>query len=122
MLDVRGELDEAMRWTEVSEASAPESDLAPQFMWRSVRAKLLARREAFDNALVLGKEAVALAGRSDFSGYRGETLLDLAEVLELTGDADAAATTAAEARALFAAKGNRVLADRARLTVARLRS
>jgi ATP/maltotriose-dependent transcriptional regulator MalT len=122
VLDVRGERDEAMRWTEVSEASAPGSDLAPQFMWRSVRAKLLARRGAFDTALVLGTEAVDLAGRSDFSGYRGETLLDLAELLELTGDGDAAATAAAEARALFAAKGNQVLAESARLTLARLRS
>jgi class 3 adenylate cyclase/tetratricopeptide (TPR) repeat protein len=122
VLDVRGELDEAMRWTEVSEASAPGSDLAPQFMWRSVRAKLLARRGAFDTALVLGKEAVALAGRSDFSGYRGETLLDLAELLELTGDLRGAGTAATEAQALFAAKGNQVLADFARLTVARLRS
>ncbi len=121
VLDVRGELEEAMRWTEVSEGSAPGSDLAPQFMWRSVRAKLLARGGAFETALVLGNEAVALAGRTDFSGYRGETVLDFAETLELAGDADAAATAAAEAQALFATKRSHVLAERARLTVARLR-
>jgi hypothetical protein len=61
----------------------------------------------------LAGEAVARAAETDFLNLRGESLLDLAEVLRVAGRIAEAAAATAEALALFEAKGCTVLADRA---------
>jgi tetratricopeptide (TPR) repeat protein len=114
-LEPQARLDEADELAQLSAETAPDDDLAPQFLWRGVRARVLARRGMLEPAKALVQEAVELAARTDFLSLHGEILLDLAEVMRLAGDADDSAAAADEALALFEAKGNLVLAERARL-------
>jgi hypothetical protein len=79
-----------------------------------VRARLLARRGDFEEARRLASDAVAIADRTDFLVWRGEALLDLAEVHRLAGDAYPLVRAANDALRLFEEKGHVVLADRAR--------
>ena len=46
----QGRYDDAERLTELSEATAPEEDIATQIFWRGTRAKLLARKGIVDEA------------------------------------------------------------------------
>src|SRR5581483_11781087 len=111
-LEAQGQLDEAERFTLLSEETAASDDLASQTTWRGVRARVLARRGRIDEAERLAREAVEIAARTDFLVWRGEALLDLAEVLRLAGDLGGSAAVAEEARELFEAKGHLVLAER----------
>jgi class 3 adenylate cyclase/tetratricopeptide (TPR) repeat protein len=109
-LELQGHLDEAEAFTVVSEQAASRDDLASQTTWRGVRARVFARRGALKEGEQLAREAVAIAARTDFLVWRGETFLDLAEVLRLGRDS-AAFGPAAEALRLFEAKGHVVLAE-----------
>ena len=62
----QGRDDEAERLTEISEELAAADDLVTQVSWRSVRAKILARRGEREQAEELGREVVALAANTDF--------------------------------------------------------
>jgi class 3 adenylate cyclase/tetratricopeptide (TPR) repeat protein len=114
-LEFQGRLDEAESFTVVSEQTAPRDDLASQTTWRGVRARVLARRGELEQAEQLAREAVAIGERTDFLVWRGEALLDLAEVLRLGGDAATSRCAAERALRLFRAKGHVVLADRTRI-------
>ena len=111
-LECEGELEEAQELTEVSERNASRDDVASQTTWRGVRARIFARRSEFARANELAREAAAIANRTDFLVWRGEALLDLAEVQRLGGDSDHSAHAATEALRLFTAKGHVVLAQR----------
>jgi hypothetical protein len=113
-LEVAGELDEAQRHTVRSERNASRDDLASQITWRGVRARILARRGELEPALQLAADAVAIADRTDFLVWRGEALLDLAEVQRLADDTTAFSQAATDALRLFAAKGHLVHAERTR--------
>ena len=113
-LEVAGELDEAERHTVRSEQNASRDDLASQITWRGVRARILARRGELEPALQLAADAVAIADRTDFPVWRGEALLDLAEVQRLADDRTAFARAAKDALRLFEAKGHLVHAERTR--------
>jgi class 3 adenylate cyclase len=113
-LETQGRLDEAERFTLLSEETASADDLTSQTTWRGVRARVLARRDRFEQAERLAREAVEIAARSDFLVWRGEAHLDLAEVLRLAGDAVGSSACMEEALRLFEAKGHVVLADRTR--------
>ena len=67
---------------------------------------MLARRGEFDAAERLAREAVAIAEKSDFLFAHGEALTDLAEVLELSGQRDAAASAAGASAGFHERKGN----------------
>jgi tetratricopeptide (TPR) repeat protein len=109
-----GELDEAERFSRVSEdASAPE-DLFSQVLWRSGRAKIRARRGELDEAESLAREAVALADKTDLLNVQGDTLADLAEVLSLAGRHAEAVSALEQAAARFERKGNLVSLERVR--------
>jgi len=116
----KDEPDEAEVYTGISEELAAHNDLTSQFRWRSVRAKVLARRGEVEEAERLAREAVELIGASDDVNSQGEALLDLAEVLRLAGRPAEAAEAAREACGLFEAKGNTVAASVARTTVGEL--
>ena len=57
-------------------------------------------------ALPLAEEAVSLANGTDFLDLQGNTLLGLAHVLRLAGDAEGAYAAAERARQAFERKGN----------------
>jgi class 3 adenylate cyclase/predicted ATPase len=113
-LERMGQLDEAEEQTVLSERIASRDDLASQTTWRGVRARVLARRGEFERAQQLGREAVAIADRTDFLVWRGEALLDLAEVHRLAGDSASFVRAATDALRLFEAKGHLVLSEQTR--------
>jgi hypothetical protein len=104
-----GRLDEAEELTRVSEEAASPDDVGSQLIWRGSRAKLLARRG--DNAGAdLAVEAVSLARSTDFVNVQADTLVDLAETLQLLERPEAARPAFEEALTLYGAKGNHVSA------------
>jgi DNA-binding SARP family transcriptional activator/tetratricopeptide (TPR) repeat protein len=112
--------EEAEQLTRISEEASHLNDVFSNITWLRVRAKTLARQEAFDEAKSLALEALAFAADSDFLNAHGDTLLDLAEVLELAGRPHEAPSTIEQAIVLFEQKENVVSAARARSRLARL--
>ena len=108
------DLDEADRWCATSEDAAAADDLAAQIEWRAVRAKVMARRGAPEDAVALAREAVGIAERTDFVTIHGDACVDLAETLELAGRSDEAQEALRRALDLYERKGNLVSAERAR--------
>jgi len=105
----QGRYDDAERLSELSEATAPDEDIATQIFWRGTRAKLLARKGIVDEAKSVARDAVGLAAGTDALTVHGDALMNLAEVLRLVGDKEEAAAAAREARGLYERKGNVVL-------------
>jgi class 3 adenylate cyclase/tetratricopeptide (TPR) repeat protein len=88
--------------------------------WRSVRAKLLARRGDDSEACLLAAEAVRIADDTDMLERQGDTYADLAEVLVLAGRGDEAVTALEQAIERYERKGNIVSTQRARSRLAEL--
>jgi predicted ATPase len=110
----QGRYDEAEALTRESEELAGSEDSLSQVLWRSVRAKVLARRGEAAEAERLAREAAALAETTDFLHLRWHAQMTLATVLHLAGRAVEAASVAEEAIRLADEKGNAVAAEQAR--------
>ena len=110
----QGHLDDAWHFTQVAEETAAADDLSAQIAWRSARARILARRGETSEAKRLSAEALTLAARTDWLSDHADALLSQAEVLELAGEAAAAAEALRGAIALYERKGNTIGAGRAR--------
>src|SRR2546423_6530458 len=84
------------RYAEADEAAQRTSELAmdddfdPRFRWRSVRARVLARRGEFDEAETLAREAVQIVEQTDWFLHQAEATEAFGEVLELAGRSDEA--------------------------------
>ena len=113
VLYTQGQDERALELSDVSERATAPDDLSAGVQWRSVRAKLLARRGE-PKAEALAREAVALAAETDFLVLRADALMDLAEVLRVAGRGDEAARCVEQALELYEQKGNVVGAERAR--------
>ena len=111
-LYLQGAVDEAERFTRVSQAAAARDDVASQVGWRVVRARIAARRDDQVGGRKLATEAVALVDATDMLDFRAQTRVALAEVLELAGSGEEASHALEEAARLFALKGNRILVER----------
>jgi class 3 adenylate cyclase/tetratricopeptide (TPR) repeat protein len=116
-LYLQGRLDEADGVTRDVEREAAEDDVTPQVLWRSVRAKILARKGMHVEAEELAREAVRLILQGDEPDAQGNALADLAEVLAAAGRRDEADAALADAIRRFEEKGNVVSARRARALV-----
>jgi DNA-binding SARP family transcriptional activator len=88
--------------------------LKPAIAWRTVRAQLLARRGAHDDAKRVAEEAVMLAERTDILVDHGDACLALATVLGAADDAAGARAAAERAVGLYELKGAAALAEKAR--------
>jgi tetratricopeptide (TPR) repeat protein len=97
--------DEAEEWTRRSEQAASAEDALSQAMWRTTRAKVLARRRKAEQAMRLSAEAVAQARQGDNLHLFGDCLSDRAEVLRLLGHPDEARPFLEQALAVYARKG-----------------
>jgi hypothetical protein len=102
----QGRYEEALRWSEVAEASAASYDTGAQFLWRAVRGKTLARQGAVDAGASLAREAADLAATTDSVSQRARVLLCLGEVLGLEGRTAEAVEPIEEAVRLLEEKGN----------------
>jgi tetratricopeptide (TPR) repeat protein len=110
----QGRYDEAEQLTQECEDVSRPNDIHSQIAMRSMRAKVLARRGLREAAEQLAHEAVDFASKSDFHPAHADALMDLAEVLNLAGDTEAAAIAVEDAIRFYDLKGNVLAADRAR--------
>ena len=117
---VQERFEEADHFTQVSEESAGPEDVYSHALWRSVRAKVLARRGEMAEALLLGGEAVTRAESSDSLHLRWHALVSRAEVLGVAGRAPEAQEALREAVRLAEQKGDLVGARLARESLDRM--
>jgi DNA-binding SARP family transcriptional activator len=110
---MQGRYDETEELTRECELACRPNDVHSQILWRSTRAKVLARREEFEAALDLAHEAVAIASDGDFLPAHAGANEDLAKVLHMAGRPDEAAAALADSIRLYELKGNTVAAQRA---------
>jgi tetratricopeptide (TPR) repeat protein len=109
-----GRYDEASGWAQVAGASAGDDDLDAILTRQPVEAKIHARLGRVDDAERLARAVVDLAARTDALNRRAESLLALAEVLELTGAEQEAQEHVAAALGFYEQKGNVAAARRVR--------
>jgi tetratricopeptide (TPR) repeat protein len=100
-----GDFPVAEHFLQVAERLTTGDDLQARVPLRRVRAKLLAREGAFEEAEALAREAVALMVAADALRLRGDGLMDLAEVLLMAGRRNEAAGAFRQARELYERKG-----------------
>jgi predicted ATPase len=110
----QGRAEEAEALAARSAELVAEDDVLTQSLWRSVQARVLARRGAADEAVPLAREAVRLVARTDFLNDRGDALLSLAAVLDEAGRRRESAEAVRKALRLYDQKGNVVAASTAR--------
>jgi class 3 adenylate cyclase/tetratricopeptide (TPR) repeat protein len=116
----QGRFDEAEGFAARSRELASEDDFASQGDWRLVRARVLAERGSFDEALALADEAVAIMDATDYLDWQGGGHEVRGEVLEAAGRGDDARTAFLESLGRFERKGNVVAAARIRGRLAAL--
>ncbi len=96
---------EATAACDLAEELTSPGDITDEAGIRALRAKLLARSGAHDDARSLAEEAWQIAERTDFYDLRTYVLEALAEVRLRAGDRDAARAAAEQADAEWHAKG-----------------
>ena len=116
----QGRYDEALAMTTFSQENAAPDDVSTQFLWRHVRAKVLARRGALEDAVALATESVRLISESDDIESQGNALMSLAEVYWLCDRRSDASATAELAADRFERKGNIVSLAAARSFMQRM--
>jgi class 3 adenylate cyclase/tetratricopeptide (TPR) repeat protein len=109
--------DEAWALTEVAEEAVAPDDLSGNVQYRMVRAQLLVRQGAFDEADAMSRDAVELSERTDWLMDRGDALMARGAVLRAAGEHDGATAAIRKAFELYTRKGNVVSANRARSAV-----
>jgi hypothetical protein len=117
-LHAEGDDDEAEHFSHESERLAAADDAFSQTLWRSARAKVLARRGQSELAEKLAREAVDMP--PDMLTCRSDALFDLAHVLAAADRLEEAKAAALEAAQLYEQKGNLVSLAKARRFVANL--
>ena len=103
-LYAQGRLDEAEALALEAQQFAGEDDIEVDSLCRSVRAKVLAERGQFAEAVALAEEAVAVIPRVEALLMRTDALIDLSEVHRAAGNTERARTALEEARDLAARK------------------
>ena len=116
----QGRDDEALVMTRESEAIAADDDVATQYLWRSVRAKILARAGEHADAERLSREAIAIIEDTQDPDSQGYAWIDFAQVLQMAGRTDDATEAARTAETRFRTKGNVESEGRARALAERI--
>ncbi|HKA51544.1 MAG TPA: adenylate/guanylate cyclase domain-containing protein [Candidatus Dormibacteraeota bacterium] len=109
----QGRYQESAELAGVCRELASPDDVASQFLWRCVQAKLLARDGQHERPETLLAEAFELISASDWVDWQGNGFMDLAEVCRLRGHTADAIEALGQASVRFAAKGNVVSLRRA---------
>jgi predicted ATPase/class 3 adenylate cyclase len=113
-LYAQDKFDEAERFATTSRDLTGPDDISSQVLWRTVLGKIVARRGGLDEGARLVREALELIGRAEEPDSMAYVYVDLAEVLERSGEPEEARNGLASALALFEAKGDVVSARRVR--------
>src|SRR5579859_6981037 len=119
VLHAQGRLDEAKSFAAVCHEAAAPDDVAAQYQWHAIQAKLSAADGRLDEAEAMARESLRLIKTTDQPDIQGDAWVTLAFVLQAAGKGEAA-TALAEAISLFEQKGNIVSAGRARVALASL--
>jgi class 3 adenylate cyclase/predicted ATPase len=115
-------LDEALALSATAEEMSAEDDIGSQVLWRSARARVLARRGENGEAERLAREAVVLGEGTDMLNLQGSVYADLAEVLALAGSPEGAVEALEHALARYQRKENIVMVERLRGRLAEMKS
>jgi tetratricopeptide (TPR) repeat protein len=102
----QGRDEDALPLLEAAETLSAPNDVQSQAMWRYVKAPILARRNALEQAEQLARTAVDLLGSTDSPGLHAEAMGELASVLELCGRLKEALEVNEQARCLYEEKGD----------------
>jgi tetratricopeptide (TPR) repeat protein len=113
-----GALDEAYRYTELSDEAAAPDDLASQYMWRAGRALVLAARGRGSEALDYANEAVRIAERTEGLMWWCDTCMARGEVYRLLGRNEEAAADFSRSLELYEKKEAPLHVARARRKLA----
>jgi len=119
-LYAQGDFEEAERFSRASEEATAADDVFSQMLWRSSRAKVLARQGDLGRAERLVRDVVELGESTDLLNMRADTLVDLAHVLSLAGRRSDAAAALEEAARLYERKGNVPALERTRTAASEL--
>jgi len=111
--------DEAEALADEARLASQPIDVQCETIWRTVKAKVLARRGASEAAENLASEAIAYIEDSDFIPVHAQALMDLEEVLRLGGRPSEGVPILDRAVRLWEQKGNVVAAAHARARKAR---
>ena len=115
-----GRVDEADACSVRGEQLGALDDLATQIYWRRLRAKVRARQGRDEEALALGREAVAIAEGTQGLRWQADSLRVLSEVLEIIGRPDEALVVARETLERYERKGIVPSIEGTRALIARL--
>ncbi|MDP9331420.1 MAG: AAA family ATPase [Actinomycetota bacterium] len=102
----QGRHEDADMFCSLAQEVGADDDITTQVLWRSARAKVLAAQGELDEALLLAREAVAMAEETDDINMQADALMDLANVVETAGGAAARGDALRRAHGLYVAKGN----------------
>lgn len=109
----QGRAEEALALTDFSHQVAAPDDVATQFLWRCVAAKVHADAGRLEEARGLVQEGVGTIAGAEMPDWLGMALLDQAYVLGRAGDQGGASAAIRRALDQFRAKGDTVSARRA---------
>ncbi len=101
-----GRQEEAFAIAEELRTNPPAHDALALIIWRGVHGKVLASRGKGEEAELQVREGLEVAERAGAPMLAGRFLMDLAEIMTLSGRKDEAAQTLGEALRLYAAKGS----------------
>jgi class 3 adenylate cyclase/tetratricopeptide (TPR) repeat protein len=116
----QGRYEEADEYAQLAADLSAEDDFDPEFRWRAVRARVLAHGGDLAGGERLAREALDVAGQTDWHLQRGQAWAVLAEVLELGGRTDEARTSYDQALEQFELKGSVADAEETRRQIAAL--
>jgi len=121
-IERQGRVDEADEITRIAEEISAPDDLDAQAIWRSARARILARRGQYPEAVALAREAVEMRARVDTLIDRVDALMDLAHVLREAGDLPGSDAALRDALVAASGKGDVVTERRIREQLAQIES
>jgi len=114
----QGRFDEAADCAREARSGSTSDDVATEWLWRAVEAKLAARAGDFAAAESSIEAAQAVLAPTDALNLRAACRLDAAEVHSLAGRRDDAVASVENALALYEQKGNTTGAELARARLA----
>ena len=117
-----GRDEEALEFADIAERTAAKDDIEPQVWLREGRAKALSRRGEHGEAERMAREAVAVAGATEWQLRHADALVTLAGVLDEAGRGTEAAEALRSAIDLYDRKGATLPADQARARLETLRA